>query len=367
MKFNLAQAVDLLRDQAVRAAEGDFDPRWARTVEHFSEMCRDLPKTHIAFLGTAMLAKALDLDADVFSIKAGKTNPRAYSARSLGHGALVPHAVELGINLGVSGREPLNNQPYFRFDRMSPEIVVHSSARPLIEELCHILDELQALEDVQSARAALRAFIHVRRQYMPQYQSIIASDGDITTVALTTAICDFVSENSEGGKRAQAVVAGLMDVFAGPDRVVTSRINDPDRHLPGDVGVRSDEDEEQWERVFEVRDKPVSQSDAFLFADKSLAGAVKEAAIIAVAGSQADIEFSEPQSWAFERGLSLSIFYGWPLFVEQVIFWSEQPQSEATRLAVSLIYDRLVALEVSENGAQSWINLTNRESAYATR
>lgn len=358
MKFDIAQAIDLLRDQADRAAQGDFDPQWAEIVQHFSETCLQLPKTHIAFLGTAMLAKALNLDADVFSIKAGNTNPRAYSARSLGHGALVPYAVELGINLGVTGREPLNNQPYFRFDRMSREIVVHPTAKPLIEELCNILERLEQIADIQQARAALRAFIHVRRQYMPKYQEITTTDQDMSTISLIVAISKFVGENSEGGKRAQAVVAGLMDVFAGPKNVVTSRINDPDRHLSGDVGVRSDKDPSKWERIFEVRDKQVSQSDVYLFADKSLAADVKEAAMIAVASGQEDVQFEEPKLWAFRRGLSLSIFYGWPSFVEQVLFWCDQPQHQAARLSTSLIYDRLVAMEVSVEGVQTWVDLT---------
>ncbi|MBV8882868.1 MAG: restriction endonuclease, SacI family, partial [Chroococcidiopsidaceae cyanobacterium CP_BM_RX_35] len=54
------------------------------------------------------------------------------------------------------------------------------------------------------------------------------------------------------------------DLFAGPERVETSRINDPDRHFPGDVGVRSDAEEYQWERVLEVRDKSVTIADVFL-------------------------------------------------------------------------------------------------------
>ena len=355
MRFNTDQAIDLLRTEAAKSAEGDFSLEWAEVVQNFSEMCRDLPKTHIAFLGTAMLAKALNLNVDVFAIKAGKTDPYAYSVRSLGHNALVPQAVELGINLGVTGREPLNNQPYFRFDRMSPEIVVHSSARPLIKELCYILERLDAIADSQDAKAALRSFIHIRRQYVPQYQEIIIKAEDFSAEFLADAIQRFVADNSEGGKRAQAVVAGLMDLFATPDRVVTNRINDPDRHLPGDVGVRSDNDPNKWERVFEVRDKPVSQSDVYLFANKSLTGAVEEAAIVAVAEQQDDMLFDKPKTWAFERGLSLSLFYGWHTFVQQALFWSEQPQTPAVRLALSLIYERLIEIEVSEEGMQSWL------------
>jgi len=358
LNFNKADAEALLRNEAALAEKGDFDPEWKQVVEDFSEMSRGSPQTHIAFLGTAMLAKALNLDVDVFAIKAGTSDHRAYSVRSLGHGALVPHAVELGINLGVTGREPLNNQPYFRSDRMSPDIVVHSTARPLIGELCRILERLDKINDADAARAAFRAFIHVRRQYTPGYQEILATDEDVSTERLIRSIAEFVKENSEGGKRAQAVVAGLMDLFAGPDRVVTSRINDPDRHLPGDVGVRSTNEPDKWERVFEVRDKLVPQSDVYHFASKALTDGVEEAGIVAVDEQQEDIPFDEPRAWALERGLALSLFRGWNDFVSQVVFWSEQPQRDATKIALSLIYERLIEVEVSEDGAKLWRQLS---------
>ena len=357
MRFSALEAVELLRQEASLATEQNVHPEWATIVEHFSEMCRNRNiRTHIAFLGTAMLAKALNLNVDVFAIKAGKTDPRAYSARSLGHDALVPHAVELGINLGATGREPLNNQPYFGHDRVSLDMTVKASARPIIEELCRILERLDAVSDSDEARAALRSFIYVRRQYKPDYRQLVVSAGQVSAEQLARIVETFVAENSESGKRAQAVVAGLMDLFAGPDRVETGRINDPDRHLPGDVGVRAADDPDKWERVFEVRDKPVAVSDLYLFADKALAGGVDEAAVVAVSSAQEPIDISEPRQWALDRGLALSLFLGWPTFVEQVMFWSEQPQTSAASLAASLIYDRIVELEVSEEGAILWLD-----------
>jgi SacI restriction endonuclease len=60
-------------------------------------------KTHVAFLGTAMLAKGMNRCADLFAIKPehAENNPNAFSARTLCHSVLVPLAAELGINLGV--------------------------------------------------------------------------------------------------------------------------------------------------------------------------------------------------------------------------------------------------------------------------
>ena len=64
--------------------------------------------------------------------------------------------------------------------------------------------------------------------YKPRYG---AHDGTtlITPERLTAAIQEFVRADSEHGKRAQAIVAGLLDVFATPTRVESGRINDPSR------------------------------------------------------------------------------------------------------------------------------------------
>ena len=67
-----------------------------------------------------MIAKAMRLDVDLFAIKPlhAHDNPNAFSARSLCHAVLVPLAADLAISIGVTGREPLNNQPYFRMTRL---------------------------------------------------------------------------------------------------------------------------------------------------------------------------------------------------------------------------------------------------------
>lgn len=161
IRIDREKAADLLFREAARATGGFIDPDWERRITSLSEACATVSRTHIAFLGTAILAKCIEPDVDVFAIKAeGGSN--AYSARGLCHGALVPNAPELDINLGVTGREPLNNQPYFRSMRVSRDMPVRSTAQPIIEELCDILEVL-ATAGEDEARKALRAFIQVRR------------------------------------------------------------------------------------------------------------------------------------------------------------------------------------------------------------
>ena len=354
MKFDKEVAKTLLRAEAGATELETIDSHWTQLFENFSQSCQTSSKTHIAFLGTAILAKALDLGVDVFAVKAGAQGEGAYSARNLGHGVLVPLANELGINLGVTGREPLNNQPYFRIDRVSENIPVKGGTTHILHELCGILRELEKITDNEIAKTALRSFIFVRRQYQPSYLQRISLEGNLSSNALLALIETFVMDNSEGGKRAQAVVAGLMDLFAGYSRVETGRINDPDRHLPGDVGVRNQTDPEVWDKIFEVRDKSVTVEDIYIFANKALESRTREAAVIAVAPKQKTIEFLDVQHWSAERGLALSLFTGWHDFVTEALFWSEEPQISGPLRAAEFIYQRLIQLEVSEDGMAMW-------------
>ena len=326
-------------------------------IEQFSRICDETTLTHIAFLGTAILAKSTTLGVDVWSVKARGSTSGAYSARGLGHGVLVKNAPVLGINLGVTGREPLNNQPYFQIDRVSRDTTVHGKARRALDALCDILDELDKFATLDDARAALRAFVFVRRQWNPTYGALTQVAVGLTVERLVNIVQDFVIEDSEGGKRAQAVVAGLMDSYAGKERVITSRINDPDRHLPGDVGVRVPSGEEVWERVFEVRDKIVEVSDLYHFAQKSIDHKVCEAAVIAVAADQPPLDARVVRLWSTDRGVSLTFFHGWDSFIRQALFWTVMPSSVSVQTLPSHVFTRLIELEVSERGVELWSNM----------
>lgn len=85
-------------------------------------------------LGTALLAKATDRRVDALSIKAGRSH-RGYSARELAKDVLVPAAMRHGVDLRTTGVEPLNNQPFFRYDRVSREMAVRPHVKPYLDYL----------------------------------------------------------------------------------------------------------------------------------------------------------------------------------------------------------------------------------------
>ena len=215
------------------------------------------------------------------------------------------------------------------------------------------------MESSDEARKALRAFIHVRRKYSPSYANLEEDIRGLSTHNLCEIITRFVAENSEGGKRAQAVVAGLLDLFAGDLSVMSGRINDPDRHLPGDVGIKNKENPDSWEKVFEVRDKAVSNEDVYLFIQKAIENGVKEAAVLCAHASQTNLNTKEISDWASKRGVTVTFFLGWADLIEQVAFWSEPPQIENLKIAPKLIYKRLIEIEASEEAIKTWVGCFN--------
>lgn len=365
MKINKDAAKAMLREQAAAISNTSVSAAWQQKVERLSRLCQEgVSKTHIAFLGTVLLAKSLDRNADLYAIKPAhaKDNANAFSARTLCHSVLVPLAAELGINLGVTGREPLNNQPYFRMTRLGDDTPVHGGGRAAFNYMLDLVRELQEAPDEEAGIQGLRAYIAVRRAYQPRYT---VADGEVmvSPAQLIAAIATFVREDSEGGKRAQAVVAGLLDVFAGDGRVESGRINDPSRKYPGDVCVRTAEDPEIFEKAIEVRDKPVHLSDIQIFGKKCIDMGVREAAVVMTSDRQQPIDQPALGAWAAGFGLGLTLFMGWDNFVDQVLFWSELPKPDAAVQAAVCIETRLLGVEASPASVQRWQALVRKQNA----
>lgn len=238
MNIDRRSANAIVRQAAADASKGAIDAEWLERMETFSKLCEDgTSKTHIAFLGTALIAKAVDKRADLYAIKPTHAvgNPYAFSARSLAHSVLVPLAAELGFSIGVTGREPLNNQPYFRMTRLDDGTPVHPGGRRAFDYMLELIRRLQSSDAAEASRA-LAAFVAVRRRYIVRY-AVSGPQAALTPMELLQAVEALVREDAEGGRRAQAVAAGLFDVVFGADRVESGRINDPSRKYPGDVCV----------------------------------------------------------------------------------------------------------------------------------
>jgi SacI restriction endonuclease len=354
LKIDKEAAKALVHEQAKRE---DAPSDWIAKVRELSRLCDEgISKTHLAFLATAMLAKASDRRADLFAIKPqhAKNAEGTFSARVLCHSVLVPLSAEIGFSLGVTGREPLNNQPYFRMMRLDDGTPVHPGGRVAFDYMLGLVRELGDSTEEQAA-GALAAFITVRREYQPNYADH-DSAASVPPWELSSLVAGFVAEASENGRRAQAVAAGLMDVVYGADRVESGRINDPSRRHPGDVCV-ADSEGEGWQKAMEVRDKPVAASDIQIFGKKCLDLGVRDAALLMVSDRQTVMDATALQGWAQGFGLGLTLFTGWQGYVEQVLYWSPMPKPEAAKVAVGAIHRRLVEVEVAEASVIRWQEL----------
>lgn len=348
------EAEKILREAAAEAEKPVDKETSEPTYRKLSETCKTENKTHIAFMATALLAKASDVTLDVRAVKAKTGGANAYSARGLCHGVIVPLSAELGIDLGVTGREPLNNQPYFRIDTVTRDAPVRESAKVALNQVCDILDTLAAMTSKQ-AKDELTCFLRVRKEFARSYAALENGEDHLRAEELANRITELVAAKSEGGRRAQAVVAALMDVFAGEDRVEADKINDPDRHTPGDVGVKAANG--AWERLFEVRDKPVTKSDLYSFAKKVLDNGGERASVIAVAQDDVPDDASEAIEWAAERGLDLQIYIGWQNFVREVLTWCPLPTFRAAAAVTPRVYARLIEQEAEPAAVDFWNEL----------
>ena len=362
MTVQTQQAAKIFNEEAQAVKEGEqIDQDWAIKIERLSELCAaGNASTHIAFLGTSILAKATTTNVDLYAIKPDHApgNANAYSARSLSEKVLVPLAAEHGVHIGVTGRQPLNNQPYFRMTALGDETPVHNKSLPAFQYMMSLVDELKSGSS-GAAQTALRAFIAVRQRYWPRYSSASGALA-VTTENLASFIDLLVRDNSEGGARAQAAAAGLLDVFAGDGRVVSGRINDPSRHYPGDVCVLADTEDgiNTWEKAIEVRDKPVSASDVRIFCATCAHKGAREAAVLMVAPGQPQLDDNALRDGANAKGIGLTLFHGWDSFTSQVLFWASSPKVLGVAEAVERIEARLIEVEASPESVQKWHSLT---------
>lgn len=354
ISFNGEKAKKFLKEQVLLSSEGDTDDHWEENVSRLSMLCEDVGvRTHIAFLGTSLLAKALNADVDLYMIKPKHaTSENAYSARTLAHGVLVPIAIECGFDIGTSGREPLNNQPYFRMTYLGDKTPVSARGRPPFAMMMVLIKKLSKLNGDQAA-SALRSFIKVRKSYLKTFERF-DTEVAVTLEDFAKAIENYVNDNSENGKRAQAVAAGLFDVIVSPERVLSGRVNDPSRKHPGDVCVLNIENPEIFDKAMEVRDKPVSESDVRIFGNICLKHGVRDVALLMVSNNQKTLNMDELMAWASERGLAFKLFYGWDDIISEALFWGPVPMRPAVENAIAYIEDRLAEVEVSTEGYRLW-------------
>ncbi|MEM7207576.1 MAG: restriction endonuclease, SacI family [Pseudomonadota bacterium] len=362
IKFDKTVAYQLL-EALLDDIGGSENQEWEERVKKLSYLCDEgNARTHIAFLGVQLLAKSLNPKVNLYYIKPTKApeehKERSYSARTLCEKVLVPFATKHDINLGVSGAEPLNNQPYFRMSYLDDGTPVHATSKPAWEYMLSLIEEVDSF-NVDQAINALRAFLAVRSAAKVEYPTLDLKNR-VLPLSLIDALETLVSDQSENGKRAQAATAGVLDAAFGNSRVDmgSGRINDPSRKRPGDVCILHVSDDSLYEKSFEVKDKIVAETDVIRFVRNAIQQyRVLDFGYLALASSQPRLDEHEIAQWAESRGASISLFYNWTDFVRQALFWTPKGTLDLANDTTHYIAERLKEIEASPEAVSLWVKL----------
>jgi hypothetical protein len=330
---------------------------WARSERAVPEEWTDFTrqtfemtsKTYTPALGTVLLAKSTDPRVDPFSIKA-QYGQNTYSMRTLGHGVLVPAAQQLGFSIRNTGREPLNNQPFFRYDHMGEIERVRNRA-----EHDQFLAGLRRIEhaDGAMALAALAAFLRVAIHEQQRLRSYTIEDGELTVTWLSESVHSFLNENTDRPRRTQALVTGAFDVIY-PD-VRARRINDPSRDYPGDIQVFFNE---KPLLSVEVRAKKVLPTEVTAFVAACRSAGIERAFMVVLAPFHEPLPVPRLRQVALEdHGVLLSIIETPDLLIDEVLTWSFRPLSQALRDFADAVLQRLVEIEANPTSPTRWVEL----------
>ena len=281
-----------LRRAYRQAKAGVYDTRWAELVNEVWEFSS---KTFTPALGTILLARAVDDQVDPGSIKVldDGQNPNTFSLRSLGHGVLVPLSNELGFSIRTTGREPLNNQPFFRYLHVDE---IDRVRRPYdLERYREILAHELSPLSIHEARSALAAYVRVGLERLVLLNQVASAEGAMTAQEVLEGIQMLLSDAEAGPWVVQALGAVFVRTFS--DRVVTRKVNDPSIDFPGDVQALT-VDGVPWLSL-EARNKKVTTSDALLFVDECGRSGVRKAIVLELTGGSTGLFVSElvAESW----------------------------------------------------------------------
>jgi hypothetical protein len=342
---------DVARDRLLKALEWALSDRevpydWTEFARQTFEMTS---KTYTPALGTVLLAKATDARVDPFSIKT-EHGQNTYSIRTLCHGVLVPAAQQLGFSIRNTGREPLNNQPFFRYDHMSEIERVRNRT-----EHARFLVGLKRIEraDNAAALAALAAFLRVAFHEQQRLKSYAIDDGQLTVNWLSESIGVFLNDDFDRPRRTQALVAGAFDVIYSDVR--SRRINDPSRDYPGDVQVF---DGQHPLLSVEVRAKRVPPTEVAAFASACRNAGIERAFVVVLTPLHGALPVDELRRAApGDYGVLLTVIETHEHLVDEVLTWSSRSLSVALRTFAEAVLRRLIEIEADPISPSRWVEL----------
>lgn len=304
-------------------------------------------RTNTPMLGTALLAKATDDRVSALALKSSAAH-NAYSARGLATKVLVPKCDAAGIDLRSSGREPLNNQPFFGADRVERDMRVRVRDRADLNYLVECLERADFLRDSDALRA-FAAFLRVRLESTPQARRPLATSAVLNLDAVVRLTKEFINSDPEGGKRGQALVAAALDIVY--PSVDTARVNDPSRRWPGDIVVTS---ASPPVLAVEVRQKHVAMTDVSQFVARLSSAGVDRGIVVMLHPAQRRLDDGVLRHDAARHGVILMLVYGVEDLLGAVVLWAQLPVARVLQHFVARMEARLSELLCRQESLEEW-------------
>jgi len=313
-------------------------------------------KTYTPALGTALLAKATNRRVDPLSIK-DKYSENSYSLRTLCHSVLVPAAVRMRFSLRNTGREPLNNQPFFRYNHMSEIDRIQATAQPMLDALRNALVNL-AEADEDEALAALAAFLRVRFRVAKTLTRSELPEVEVPLDRLMEMVDAYLSEDVDRPRRTQALAAAAFDLIFRDNR--SRRINDPSRDWPGDVQAF---DGSIPIMSVEIRAKAVSRTEAIAYVESLRRTGISRGFLVVLHPSHGGFDRDDLIRWAWSsQHVVLTILETVAELLHSVIAWSDLSVEGALGLFAARALARLQEIEALPESIARWQDLVRGAS-----
>jgi hypothetical protein len=313
-------------------------------------------KTYIAALGGALLAKATDPRIDSLA-QDEAAGPRGYSLRRAAE--FLAQQNNDRYDLGAKGRWPLNNRPFLggpaRIDEFTK---ISGKARPAYEAFLDALRDLNRVEGAE-ALAILAAFLRLRMGVQAAEREAARAvrrlESDVSLEDLVGVVDRFVRAAPEGGKRAQALAAAVLDCAF--DDVQLQPINSPH---PGDVRVFLDE---AIVLAVEAKQLPVSEDVASELSREAAGLGADLALLVVIADRHAPLDRDRSQREALrDDGTLLVICESVLELVGLVAVLSATAAVQMERNLPGTFAARLREIEASKKAQDEWKELVESRS-----
>lgn len=348
LKIDLNLARTRLSHAVELAKAGEISPEWIAQVEQVWDFSA---KTYVSALGTTLLAKSTEPQIDPDSIKEQPGNPRSYSMRSLCHSVLVPDSYLHEFSIRTTGREPLNNQPFFRYLHL--EEVERVRSRNDFAKYRGLVRQIDTLSQDETTMA-LASFVFVGIE-KKRIEDALAEVSPARSASQLLANLETLLADGVGGPWIiQSLGSVLMENIY--PAVKTRKLNDPSRDFPGDV--QGLDESGNTIASLEARNKTVTESDVRSFVSKCAGNSIRRS-IILQAGPQTErLNSRELFDWASSNySISLHLIFGIDSAILQLFAWSPLNPETLIQKINSQFADRLREIEAPPKVRKNWTML----------